>query len=147
MIELIAIILVVGIISVVAVARISGGFADMRAIHDRLLSQVQYARKAAIAQRRVVCVHIDAAQSRLFYSNATSDACPATVGVAAPTGELPFTVAASGGVALGAAVSPFQFDALGRYRTAGGVGTVAPNVVSAGGLQFRVENDTGYVHP
>lgn len=150
MIELIAVILVVGIISVVATARISGGFADMRAIHDRLLSQVQYARKAAIAQRRAVCVHIGGAQSRLFYSNPADGTCPAAIGVAAPTGEVPFTVAAPGGMTLAAVASPFQFDALGRYRTATGAATVAPNVVSVTGdgtLQFRVEHDTGYVRP
>jgi MSHA pilin protein MshC len=150
LIELIAVILVVSIIAVVATVRFSGDYADMRAIHDRLLAQVQYARKAAIAQRRAVCVHIGGAQSRLFYSNGAGNACPAATGVAAPTGEVPFTVTAPGGMALAAVVSPFQFDALGRYRTAGGGATAAPNVVSVtadGTLQFSVQNDTGYVHP
>jgi MSHA pilin protein MshC len=148
MIELIAVILVIGIISIVATARISSGVADARATYDRLLSQMQYARKAAIAQRRAVCVHVAPAQSQLFYSNAAGNACPAATGVAAPTGEVPFTVAATGGVALAAGVSPFQFDALGRYRDAAGAATAAPNLLGVtGGLQFSVEHDTGYVHP
>lgn len=148
MVELIAVILVIGIISIVATAGISSGFADMRATYDSLLSQVQYARKAAIAQRRAICVHIDAAQSRLFYSNAAGNACPAAAGVAGPTGEAPFTVAARGGLTLAAGVATFQFDALGRYRDAAGAATAAPNVLGvSGGPQFSVEHDTGYVHP
>ena len=145
-VELVAIILVVGIISVVATTRISSGFADTRSCYDQLLSQVQYARKAAIAQRRSVFVRMDAGQSRLCYSAA--GACTGADAVAAPNGAVPFRVAFPASVAVGATATTFQFDALGRYRSAAGAATAAPNVVTVtgdGGLQFRVEHDTGYV--
>jgi MSHA pilin protein MshC len=146
MIELIVIIVVIGVLSIFVSARISGGVAQTRALYDELRAQVQYARKVAIAQRRTVCVHIAATQSQLFYSNAAGDACPAAVAVAAPTGEVPFTVQVPSGAAVTAAT--FQFDSLGRQRTAAGALVAAPlviNVAGEGAYQFQVQHETGYV--
>jgi MSHA pilin protein MshC len=142
--ELVAVIVIVGIISTIAIARLSGGFATTRGFYDQLLSQVQYARKAAIAQRRPVFVRIDAAQSRLCYSSGGT--CTGADGAAAPTGQAPFTVLVPSGVTATPAV--FQFDALGRYRDLTGAATPGPLVIAVAGdinLQFTVEHDTGYV--
>lgn len=144
--ELIAILVVVGIISVFATSRIGTGSANVRSCYDQLLSQVQYARKVAIAQRRAIFVRIDAAQSRLCYSAA--GACTTNDAVAGPGGDVPFRVGFPAGVAVAPGVAVFQFDSLGRYRTAAGGATATPNVVSVtgeGGLQFSIEHDTGYV--
>ena len=144
MAELVAIIVIVGVLSTIAMTRISGGFATTRSFYDQLLSQVQHARKAAIAQRRAVFVRIDAAQSRLCYSS--GGACTGADAVASPTGDVPFRVAVPAGVTVSAAT--FQFDALGRYRDAAGAATAAPLVIAVAGdgnLQFSVEHDTGYV--
>lgn len=124
----------------------SGGFAKTRSAYDQLLSQVQYARKLAIAQRRAVFVRIDAAQSRLCYSAA--GACTGGDGAPSPSGEVPFKVELPSGVTATAAT--FQFDALGRYRTAAGAATAAPLTLTVAGddnMQFIVEHDTGYVRP
>ena len=137
--------MIVGIISVVATARLSSGFAETRSFYDKLLSQVQYARKAAVAQRRAVFVRIDATQSRLCYSAAGT--CTAGDAVASPTGDLPFTVSVPSG--MSATVTVFQFDALGRYRDSAGAATITPLVITVTGdgtLQFTVEHDTGFVH-
>jgi MSHA pilin protein MshC len=142
--ELVAVIVIVGILSTIAMARISGGFATTRGFYDQLLSQVQYGRKAAIAQRRPVFVRIDAAQSRLCYSSGGT--CTGADGAAAPTGQLPFTVSIPPGVTVTAAI--FQFDALGRYRDLTGAATPGPLAIVVVGdvsLQFTVEHDTGYV--
>lgn len=144
--ELVAVIVVVGILSVVAFSRISDGFATTRGFYDKLLSQVQYARKAAVAQRRAVFVRIDASQSRLCYS--AGGGCTGGDAVASPTGEIPFSVAVPSGITVSAAT--FQFDALGRYRDAAGAATSTPLVVSVtgeGNLQFTIEHETGYVRP
>jgi len=146
LLELVAVLVIVGILSVVAVARMSGGFATTRGIYDQLLAQVQYARKAAIAQRRPVFVRIGATQSRLCYSAA--GACSGGDGVASPGGEVPFKVDVPAGIAVSVATPDFQFDALGRTRDAAGVLTAAPLVVTVTGdasLQFTIEHDTGYV--
>jgi MSHA pilin protein MshC len=145
-IELVLIIVIIGVLSIFVGARISDTTARTRGFYDELASQVQYARKVAVAQRRTVCVHIDAAQARLFYSNALGNACPAATGVASPSGEAPFRVAVPAGVTVGA--STFQFDALGRPRNAAGVLTTAPLVVTVdgeGNYQITVQNESGYV--
>ena len=137
-----------GILAAVATARISSTTFQTRSVYDRLLSQVQYARKAAIAQRRTICVHISATQSQLFYSDAAGTSCPGAVGVAAPTGELPFTVQVPSGMTVTAVT--LQFDALGRSRSSAGVPLAAPQIVTVTGdvgLQFSIENESGYVHP
>jgi MSHA pilin protein MshC len=147
LIELVVVIVIVGVISIFVSARSSDSVARTRAFYDQLLLQVQYARKVAVAQRRAVCVHIGAAQSRLFYGNALGNACPATTGVAGPTGGVPFTLDVPAGVDPLTAVT-FQFDALGRYRASNGGATTTPLVVSVagdGGYQFTIEHETGYV--
>lgn len=133
-------VVILGILAAVAMVSFTGGFARTRGFFDELLGQVQYARKAAIAQRRAVFVRIDAAQSRLCYSAA--GACSGADAVASPTGGAPFTVAVPAGVAVTAVT--FQFDGLGRYPAAGPL-TVA--VAGDGNLQFTVEHETGYVRP
>lgn len=136
--ELIAVILVVSVLSVFAVTRFSGSFATTRGFYDELLSQVQYARKVAVAQRRPVFVRIDGAQSQLCYN-----AAGACAGVASPAGGVPFTLVIPAGVSATAAT--IEFDGLGRYPAAG------PLVVTVGdadgSLAFRVEHETGYVRP
>jgi MSHA pilin protein MshC len=142
--ELVAVLVIVGILSVVAIARMSSGFATTRGVFDQLLAQVQYARKVAIAQRRPVFVRIGATQARLCYS--VAGACSGGDGVASPTGEVPFKVDIPAGTSV--SLATFQFDALGRTRDAAGAPTAAPLAVSVtgeGSLQFTIEHDTGYV--
>jgi MSHA pilin protein MshC len=146
LVELVVIIVIIGVLSIFVTARMSDHGARTRAAYDELRTQVQYARRVAIAQRRTVCVHVGAAQSQLYYSNAAGDACPASAGVAAPAGEVPFTVVVPSGVAVTPAT--FQFDALGRQRSAAGALVAAPLVISLSGdgtHQFRIEHETGYV--
>lgn len=136
--ELIAVIAIVSVLSAVALSRFSGGFAKTRGFHDELLAQVQYARKAAVAQRREVYVRIDAAQSRLCYSGGGT--CAGGDAVASPTGATPFTVSVPGGVTVTAAT--FHFDGLGRYPAAA---PLSLTVAGEGTLQLTVEHETGYV--
>ncbi|MGH8739603.1 MAG: GspH/FimT family pseudopilin [Burkholderiales bacterium] len=134
--ELIAVIVIVSIVSLVAMTSLTGSFARTRGCYDELLSQVQYARKVAIAQRRTLFVRIGATDSLVCYN-----AAGACSGVASPTGTVPFRVAIPTGVTVNAAT--IEFDGLGRYPAAGQlVVTVAD---AEGSLAFRVEHETGYV--
>ena len=133
--ELIAVILVVSVLSVFAVTRFSGNFAVTRGFYDELLSQVQYARKVAIAQRRSVFVRISPAQSELCYNAAGPCA-----GVVSPTGSMPFSLAVPAGVNVAAAT--IQFDGLGRYPAGGPLDVT---VTGDGTYQFTVFHETGYV--
>ena len=133
--ELVAVILIVSILSAVAVARFRDGFAQTRGFHDQLLSQVQYARKVAVAQRRSVFVRIDPAQSVLCYN-----AAGACVGVASPGGDVPFALNIPS--VINVTPASIEFDGLGRYPAG------APLTISVAGdetLQFTVEHETGYV--
>lgn len=141
--ELAVIIVIIGVLAIMASGRISGSLVQTRAFYDELLSQVQYARKVAIAQRRAVFVRIEAAQSRVCYTK--DGTCTGTDGVTSAKGDLPFTVGVPSGVAVTAAT--FQFDALGRYRDMNGGATSAPLVLSVAGdgnYQLTVEHETGY---
>lgn len=150
--ELVTVIVIVGIVSVYAASRLSGGFAKTRGVYDQLLAQVQHARKTAVAQRRAVCVYLVGANSRLFY--AAAGACPLApgTGVTSPAGQTPFTVDAAAAGASFAPATTFQFDALGRYLKDDG-GDPSPfvrltiTVSGDGSHAFHVEPDTGYVHP
>lgn len=143
-VELVVIIAILGVISVFVSARMSNTAERTRAVHDQLLSQVQYARKVAVAQRRTVCAHIGAPQSQLFY--AAGGNCPAAAGVAAPTGQVPFTVDVPGAVAVDAVT--LQFDALGRPRSAAGALLAAQlviNVTGDGSYPITIDQESGYV--
>ena len=144
--ELIAVIAIVGVLSVVAASRLSGTFANTRGFYDQVFAEVQYARKTAIAQRRAIFVRIEAANSRLCYIAA--DPCTAGTAVASPTGQSPFTVTTPAGVAI--TVATFQFSALGEYLTSAGAvpgASLTVTVSGEGNYSFTVERDTGYVHP
>jgi MSHA pilin protein MshC len=145
-VELVVIIVIVGVISIFVSARLSGSVEQTRAFYDELLTQVQFARKVAVAQRRAVFVRIAGAQSRLCYSK--DGACTGTDAVASPRGAAPFAVAVPSGVTLTPAAVTFQFDALGRYRDLDGVAATAQlalSVAGDGNYQFLVEHETGYV--
>ena len=145
-VELVVIIAILGVISVFVSARVTGTAERTRAVHDQLLSQVQYARKVAVAQRRGVCAHVGAPQSRLFYADVAAGNCPAVAGVAAPTGEVPFAVAVPGGVTVDTVT--LQFDALGRPRSAAGALLAAQLVVNVAGdgiYPITIDHESGYV--
>lgn len=140
-IELVVILTIVGILAVFVSARMSTSAEQTRAVYDKVLTQVQYGRKVAVAQRRAVFVRFEAGQSRLCYDN-TLLSCD---GVASPTGEVPFQVAMPAGVTVTG--TTFQFDGLGRPRDTGGTlaATQVITISGDGNHPFTVEQETGYV--
>jgi MSHA pilin protein MshC len=151
MTELVIVIVLLAIVSVYAASRLNRSTFETRAVYDQLAAQLAHARRTAIAQRRPVCVHLTAAQSVLFYGDATP-ACPGGNGVPSPSGTTPFTVGAGSTVFSAAPALPqvLRFDAAGRYLTAtGGVplSSLVLTVTGDGALQLTVERESGYVHP
>ena len=146
MVELIVILIVISVLAIFVGGRISNSAMQTRAFADELRSQVQFARKVAVAQRRRVCVHVGPSESQLYYSNAAGDACPGADAVAGPTGTAPFTVAVPAGTSVTAVT--FQFDALGRQRSAAGTPAATAlllNVSGDGSYQLSIQPETGYV--
>lgn len=137
LIELIMVMVLMGVLAVVVAPRIfnTGDF-TARGFHDETLSLLRFAQKTAIAQRRVVCVALNANGVAL-----TMDTDPNTPpdGVCDAAPVLPNTP--RGGNGLAGSVAAFQFTPLGSTNQAAAVTVTIPNAAG-----ITVEADTGYVH-
>ncbi len=136
MIELVTIMVILGVIAAIAAPRFfdRGGF-DSRSFYDQVISTLRYAQKAAIAQRRFVCVAFTANSVTL-----TTGATPACgTNLAGPTGAAPYLIS-SGNASFAPTPTPFNFDALGRA-------SLAQNLTVSGyATAITIEAETGYVH-
>lgn len=148
-VELVVVMVLVGIIAAVAIPRFVGrGPFETRGYQDQVVVALQYARQQAVAQRRQVCVAIDAAgvltitrasappPAGVCNGALTNPASGAAYVVAPPAG-----VAAAGifGTALPLALN---FDPLGRPSAA-----AALRIAGDDNHCLAVEAATGYVRP
>lgn len=152
-IELVTVMIVIGIMSYFALPRLDmlRGF-DEEGYRDKARASLQYARKAAVAQRRYVCAVINAAGDISFTVESVE---PENAGhsAACPYGRqlgLPATDAACGGATnmichpAGVTLTPaasIQFDPLGRATLGAGTYTVS----GAGNPTITVVGETGHV--
>lgn len=152
LVELVMVMVIIGILAVFAVSRMDfQSTFRQRGLHDKLKSALQFARKAAVAQRRYVCVTANSGFVEFKFNPNDLE----TVNVATLPGSctsflsLPFSDIDCGGAASrvcapsGMTISGanFWFDARG--------GSSAPTAVtfsSTGQPDIKVENETGYVH-
>ena len=168
LIELVMVILILGVLSVYAAPRMfnSGDF-YARGFHDETLSILRYAQKAAIAQRRLVCVAFTAA-----------DPATATLSIAAENTDSnctkPLTgpnkncevlingttastacIKARSDISYSGTTTPINFNGLGQPLSLSDgklVGLTAPQAITVAnnGAPFSknvtVEAETGYVH-
>lgn len=143
-VELVTIMVILGVIAAIAAPRFfSRNTFDSRSFYDQAISTLRYAQKAAIAQRRFVCVAFTA-NSITLTAGATA-ACGANL--TGPTGLSPHLVSSSN-ASFATTPAAFSFDALGRPRDAAGVVlTVQQSITVAGyATPIRIEGETGYVH-
>ncbi len=146
LVELVGVLIIVGILAMVAMPRFFERAAfDARAFSDQTLSALRYAQKAAVAQRRTVCVSfsdagIAPATITLTIASAFGGGCDTNL--AGPNGTTPYTITAPGDVsfsALNPNVTANSFSPLGQA----GIGQTiqvsgAPNIIT-------IERETGYV--
>lgn len=141
LIELIAMLVLAGILAIVALPRLNllGGWNEI-GYRDRVRATLEFARKSAVAQRRVVRVIIAAsgltveAQTQTPEGEGAASWAPLNL----PGGGT-HSFAAPGGVSLVPADDSLTFDALGRPTAAKAF------VVSGGAGTITVEAETGYV--
>ena len=140
LIELIVVMVIIGILAVAAIPRFFDRQTfDSRGFSDETLAALRYAQKAAIAQRRTVCVSFNSTSVTLTMASvAGSAAC--NINLTGPTGSNPFQVTAHSGVTFSTIPTNFQFNALGQAS----IGQTL-QVNGASGT-ITVEQDTGYVH-
>src|SRR3982074_620454 len=112
--------MIIGILAVAAISRFSGtDDFDRRGFYDETLAALRYAQKAAIAQRRNVCVAFTASTVTLTIAAAAGGTAACGMNLVDPTGAGPFVVAprTAGIASFLTTPTSFQFDALGRPRT------------------------------
>lgn len=134
MIELVVVTIVIGILAVVVLPRFAErGVFEARGFEDETKALLRYAQKAAIAQRRFVCVAFTANGATLSIGATNACGTPLT----GPSGETPFAISSD----VGYAPTPagFYFDASGAPSAGRSIGI-------AGGGAVTVEAVTGYVH-
>ena len=142
LVELIVVIIVVAILSATMLPRFADRAAfDQVGFHDQVLSTVQYARKAAVASRRYVCVFVSASTISVLIDTRLPDglASPCTgssvVGLNLPA-RAGNSITAPSGVTLSPTPS-FRFDPLGRAS--------APVTFGVNGQTITIDQETGYV--
>ena len=155
LVELVMTLIIVAILAVFAVSRLDfKSTFDERSYHDRLKAGLQFARKAAVASRRYVCVGAAAnvvtftIDANVPENTATpfGGTCPFANPLLLPSpdnscgGPNKICVPPSG-VTLTPSAASFQFDAKGASSAAAAV-----TFSSTGPFTITVEPETGYVH-
>lgn len=140
LIELVVVMIIIGVLAVAAIPRLldSRTF-DNRGFNDQTLSALRYAHKAAIAQRRTVCVSFSVS-SITFTMASVAGSSTCDTNLAGPAGDSPFQVTASSGVTYTASPSNFRFNGAGQAS----VGQTLQ--VSGQTNSITIEQETGYVH-
>ncbi len=137
LLELVTIIVIMGILALVAVARFSGleGF-DSRGFYDKAVSSVRFAQKTAVAWRRPVFVCVTATQVAI---GAAAGCSPPIANPVTGTGAVED---APNGVTLNPVT--FSFDRLGRPSAAVTI-TFSSSIAGDPPRQIAVAAETGYV--
>lgn len=143
LVELIAVMVVLGIIAAVAVPRFVGSDAfKSRGFYDQATATVRYAQKIAIAQRRAVFVCVNApalGDISVSYVSGCATQISDSTGV-------PLKVSAPSEVTL-APTTNFSFlSGLGRTSAQVTI-TLTSTVADDPSRSIVIENETGYVHP
>ncbi|HET7306359.1 MAG TPA: GspH/FimT family pseudopilin [Gammaproteobacteria bacterium] len=138
-IELIAVIIIVGILAGLTLPHFLGRDAfDARGVHDSLVSALRYAQKKAIASNCPVQVQIQSGGYSLMQRPQPCDSGAFTDPVIDPVGDVPFASNNLHGVTLSPSRSPITFSPTGA---ADGDATIA----ITGAPAVQIVGTTGYV--
>jgi MSHA pilin protein MshC len=144
LIELIMVIVILGVLAVFAAPKLfdSNSFTG-RGFHDETSALLRFGQKTAIAQRRTVCVTVNATgvTMTMFVTNPAPATCAAATAAQAPPLTPPFIP--QGGTGLTTVPSPliFQFTPLGSTDQASPIAITVAN-----STPITIEPSTGYVH-
>ncbi|MFA6312357.1 MAG: prepilin-type N-terminal cleavage/methylation domain-containing protein [Sterolibacterium sp.] len=155
LIELVTVMIVIGVLAVVALPNFSllGGY-DEVGYRDQVKATLEFARKAAVAQRRYSCVSRSGNTLAVTIDISSPEGrgvatCPREQNLMLPGGS-GNTISPRGNVSLlGTSTAAVVFDAQGRPWTAASatLSTAAQFTVHGGSdTVVTVEAETGYVH-
>lgn len=139
LIELVAIMIVIGILAVAALPRFSNqSDFDARGFYDESLSILRYGQKAAVAQRRQVCVSFTATSVTLQIATNVGGICDRDL--TGPSGNTPHQINARGSVQFSPVPSPFWFNPDGSA-------SAGASIQVSGGLgAITLVKESGYVY-
>lgn len=151
LVELVIVLVLLGLLAAYAAPRILDTQAfNTRGLYDQTQALLRYAQKAAIAQRRTVCVRFPTTTTATLTMASTSGATSCTPGtpLSGPQGEIPAAVAAMGTATYGTVPTELNFNGLGQPINDAGVAWTTVQTVNitngpAGGI--TVQPVTGYV--
>jgi MSHA pilin protein MshC len=150
LVELVMVMIIGGVLAVAVIPRFFDRTTfESRGFYDETLAALRYAQKAAIAQRRTVCVSFAANSVTLtVVTTAGSNDCSGASNLTSPTGAQPFTVQGKNGAAFTATPASFKFTAYGQPLDAANLALPAGGKVIgvSGAPNITVERETGYVH-
>jgi Tfp pilus assembly protein FimT len=142
MMELVIVVLIAGILSYTAIGRLNDtGEVNAHGFAEQVASALRFAQEAAVAQRRLLYVNVNAGSGLVNACLDSSSACAQPL--AAPGGGS-LSVQAPGGVALSTNAAQFWFDGLGQPSASS---QIQIQVTAPDGQQFSVtvEPGSGYV--
>jgi Tfp pilus assembly protein FimT len=142
MVELVIVMMIAGILSFMAIGRLNDtGEVNAHGFAEQIASTLRFAQQAAVAQRRLMYVNVNAGTGQVDVCLDSSNACAQPL--AAPGGGS-LLVQAPGGVVLTTNTAQFSFDGLGQPSVAG---QVQIQLTAPDGHQFlvTVEPISGYV--
>lgn len=144
--ELIAVLLLVGILSVSVIPKLQGvlSYRD-DAWRDQVIAALHYAHKAAVSHRRLVCANVDTDGVTLSIASAN----PATsCGAALPglDGQTHFAASKGAAAATVSPAGPLYFQPSGRVSADGaGSSALSRTVGIAGTASIVLVGETGHV--
>lgn len=142
LVELVMVIVLLGTLSFYAVVRMSNrSDTDAHGFAEEVSATLRYAQKAAVAQRRLVYVNVDAGTNRLWVCLDTALAC--AMPLTAPAGGALDHTAPSGVNLATNGAAQISFDALGRPSFASALELQIS--ASSANYTVRVEPESGYV--
>ena len=154
MVELITVMIIVGIMAVVALPRFNSDGFNTTGYRDKARAALEFARKSAVAQRRIVCVALAGNSLTLTIDNVTPETAGAGVCPPLPPPPRELTLPATDGACGGptnAICAPnditltnptnLTFNALNQPSTT----TTYAVTDGAMNLPITVEAETGYV--
>jgi MSHA pilin protein MshC len=144
-VELIAVIMIIGIISSVAAPKFIGNDAfAARGAHGTLITSLRLAQKTAIAQRTTVFANINSATRVICLGYDAACNTP----VIDPATQTAYTQTVPATVNITTTLSPIQFTSSGKESANNTVTLTVQNNVVAGAYMrnITIEADTGYVH-
>jgi len=137
MTELVAIMVIIGILAAFAIPRFFGASAfQSRGFADQVQTSLGYAQKIAIAQRRFVCMSFST--NSLTLTTGPTAACGTPL--ASPSGSANYLITAPSGITFNALPTDFSFDALGRPSASQTI------TIASATNPIVVEAETGHVH-